>query len=100
MKPIYEHDCETCIYMGRVTMKKRKFDLYYCGYREGRSTVIARYGVLGDYLSGLSHSYNGPLKEAALRAIKRGFLHKEYWERDTAWFNELPAEKKKELKGW
>ena len=100
MKPVHEHDCETCIYMGTITRKKRKFDLYYCGYRPGRSTVIARYGKLGDYLSGLSHSYNGPLKTAALLAIKKGFLHKEYWERDTAWFNELPPEKKKELKGW
>lgn len=71
--------------MGTITRKKRKFDLYYCGYREGRSTVIARYGKLGDYLSGLSYSYEGPLKEAALRAIEKGYLHKECWERDTAW---------------
>lgn len=71
--------------MGTITRKKRKFDLYYCGYREGRSTVIARYGKLGNYLSGLSYSYEGPLKKAALRAIEKGYLDKEYWERDTAW---------------
>lgn len=36
--------------------------------------MIARFGVDGDYLSGMRFATDGPLKEAKTRAIVAGFL--------------------------
>jgi len=48
MKPIYEHYCDNCVFLGTYNNK----DLYYCPV--GRTTVIARNSSdPGDYQSGM-----------------------------------------------
>jgi hypothetical protein len=95
--PVHEHDCDDCVYLKTVTKSKIKYDLYFCSIRDGRSTVIARYGSDGDYLSGLSFAYNGLLKKAAMLSMERGLLDEYEYAKQIAWtFN--PRVKKK-LKG-
>ena len=69
--PRYKHDCEDCIFLGHF----EEYDLYYCpDDNPVLTTVIARYGDIGDqYMSGLSSSCS-PLMEAKGRARKRGFV--------------------------
>ena len=40
----YNHDCDTCIFMGNF----EKYDLYFCPTSK---SLIARYGEYGDYKS-------------------------------------------------
>jgi hypothetical protein len=75
--PQFEHDCDCCHFLGRHVDPEtsQKMDLY--AHTSGRSpTVIARTGIDGDYMSGLSFSYGGlaPLTEARKRAQAAGFL--------------------------
>lgn len=65
----YEHDCDQCKPLG----VHDEFDLYFCE-QHGMPTVIARFGVDGDYLSGMCFATDGPLREAKTRAIVAGFL--------------------------
>jgi hypothetical protein len=80
----YKHDCSRCVYLGeyRYTGCNERYgvdvlDLYFC---PGEPTVIARYGVDGEYSSGLIfalHSlergeYDAPLYEAFCRAQMMG----------------------------
>ena len=46
-KPRYEHDCTCCTFLGGY----QEYDLYHCG--QDSPTVIARFGELGDYKSGI-----------------------------------------------
>lgn len=55
----YQHDCDNCSFLANVTVPKAfknygygdTMDLYHCvGFDD---TVIARFGVDGDYMSGL-----------------------------------------------
>jgi hypothetical protein len=63
-KPIFEHDCEKCIFLGHY----EGYDLYFC---KNEPTVIARYGENGDYMSGLIFADINPvLGEAKRRAIE------------------------------
>jgi hypothetical protein len=45
--PLYDHDCDACTYLGTVD----GHDLYFCDGTD--KTLIARYGIDGDYKSGL-----------------------------------------------
>lgn len=64
----YAHDCGECVFLGT----EGKHDLYFCG---ANPTVIARYGVDGDYLSGLPLVPMVPvLAVAASHALDRGLL--------------------------
>lgn len=64
----YRHDCEECVFLG----VHEKYDLYFCG---ANPTVIARYGVDGDYLSGLALvPHVAELAVAAELALCRGLL--------------------------
>ncbi len=71
-KPRYEHDCESCTFLGQFY----EYDLYFC-LKGHLSTVIARYGHEGyEYLSGIA-GIGGmpPLTKAAYRAIEKGLLN-------------------------
>lgn len=76
--PIHEHDCDHCIFLGVFI----NHDLYYHKGKEGysRGSVIARYGSLGDYYSGLFFGYydrndlNSPIGEAFRRAVELGYV--------------------------
>jgi hypothetical protein len=78
-KPLYTHDCESCLYLGQYEDK----DLYYCsgGFT---NTVIARYGNDGpEYMSGMIFAINGHnpnLVEAYKRANLLGLDMREYTE--------------------
>jgi hypothetical protein len=64
----YAHDCEECVFLGTHD----RYDLYYC---DATPTVIARYGIDGDYLSGLLIASTVPvLAIATVRAITAGLL--------------------------
>ena len=71
LKVRFEHDCENCTYLGPYS----NFDLYVCIDKHGFiQTVVARYGRLDDYKSGLAFvQYNPSLLEALIRAKALGF---------------------------
>jgi hypothetical protein len=90
----YEHDCDTCVFLGRFScdgIYAGSYDLYYhaetpSGVLYDNETVIARFGEFGDYYSGMHFaqpyvSIDGtqqpgiaPLVEAKRRAIERGLI--------------------------
>ena len=68
----YEHDCDVCVYLGRY----KEYDLYFCNNHT--PTVIARYGIHGEYLSGMRFARpdsTTSLYEAKKRAIKYGIYN-------------------------
>ena len=76
-KPLFEHDCEGCIFLGSYQCKRfGPVDLYFCGKKSGNNnTVIARYSSEGpDYGSGMIFALleKQPYKEALDRAVARG----------------------------
>lgn len=83
-KPVHDHDCDACTYLKTVNIDNRVYDLYHCLQGSTRHTVIARYGVDGDYLSGLSCSDDGILRRAAYAAIEAGLLTYKRWLAATA----------------
>jgi hypothetical protein len=50
IKPLHEHDCDCCEYHGQVASHAMLLDVYFCPQSDN-GTVIARYGVDGDYFS-------------------------------------------------
>lgn len=69
-KPLFEHDCNECVFLGLFMSKKyeasifdhRNYDLYFCN-QGGLFTVIARYGNDGhSYISGLPFAKHGVVK--------------------------------------
>ena len=76
-KPLYEHDCEACIYLGA----HNSIDLYLCPHEIGGPTVIARYSSYPpDYTSGMCFARpdgNKNLYEARLRAIAKGLINED-----------------------
>jgi hypothetical protein len=75
--PIHQHDCSHCDFLGLYDYKGITYDLYYHkGKHPYDTTVIARYGVDGEYYSGLCFAEKGhqPLAEVLRRAIEQG-LH-------------------------
>ena len=87
-KPIHEHDCDECIYLGTVDSR----DLYVCR----GATVVSRWGEYGAYSSGLWASWNGSLRIAADRAIEKGLLSYDRWWEETTILRE--DEQKRKLK--
>jgi hypothetical protein len=76
----HEHDCDNCEFLGTWTGamhyddKPKSYDLYVCN-GPFEKTVIARYGSMGDYSSGLCFvAGNRALTEAFLRAERLGIL--------------------------
>lgn len=70
-KPIHEHDCNRCIFLGNYNGE----DLYFCPGVKYESTIISRSGIDGDYGSGLCFANRSEnLGEAALRAYTLGLL--------------------------
>lgn len=72
----YTHDCDICIPLGTWDDSTRHYDLYaHPDARDALTTVIARHGEDGEYLSGLSFVGKVPaLTEAYARAIQRCLL--------------------------
>jgi len=67
----YQHDCDCCVALG----EHEEYDLYFCKQGGFEDTVIARYGVDGDYTSGMVFAKCfGPLAIAKERAIKQGLM--------------------------
>jgi hypothetical protein len=84
-KPLFDHDCSNCQYLGRYTVSQyycdftngtKDVDLYFCTQGGMLNTVVARFGNEGsDYISGLYCSDNNViLSEAKERAVKLGLL--------------------------
>ncbi len=52
--PHHVHDCDQCIYLGSNKLafdeEREQWDYYFCEKCDG-GTLIARYGINGDYLS-------------------------------------------------
>ena len=72
MKPIHEHDCDCCIFLGNS--KDGKTDLYYHN-SAAEETVIARFGSDGDYYFGMCFVGRQPyLTEAYELAKQRNLL--------------------------
>lgn len=95
MKPVFEHDCERCVFLGTVQRPAKygpgrrehgpddpeataPFDLYFC---PGEPTIIARWSSDGpDYMSGICFGVSAlvegregyPLRDAFERARERG----------------------------
>jgi hypothetical protein len=51
--PARAHDCEACVYLGtrKLEVDNRTYDFYFCAEGNGDGTLIARYGLDGDYKS-------------------------------------------------
>jgi hypothetical protein len=68
----YSHHCTDCVFLGQF----QEFDLYYCSApRSNHPTVLAVFGVGGDYHSGLNFGWGQmeELVEARKRAQALGF---------------------------
>ena len=50
--PYHIHDSDSSVYLGSEEKNNTKYDYYYAAQLNG-STVIARFGEDGDYISGL-----------------------------------------------
>ena len=76
--PIYEHDCDVCIYLG-IYQLVADYDLYLC---EAHKTVVARWGSKGyQYDSGLALMPNNcAITVAARRALAYYMGIINYWE--------------------
>lgn len=71
--PKHEHDCDRCNFVGNYTHNGEELDLYHCVGGFDGETVIARYGEMGDYMSGLYFVDRNPaLAEALARAEALG----------------------------
>ena len=72
-KPRFVHDCVSCAFLGYFN----GHDLYFCPKQVGGPTVIARYGTLGKYCSGMPFATPEgipELYEAKKRAIAKGLI--------------------------
>jgi len=51
MKPVHEHDCESCIYLGTVKDGEDTVDCYVCKEHaiSSNGCIIGRHGVDGEY---------------------------------------------------
>lgn len=75
--PHWEHDCESCIYLGSVPHCDRQYDLYWCPPEGADATgnIVARHGIMGDYVSGMNWILREPiLATAAVMAMRQGHL--------------------------
>jgi hypothetical protein len=63
MEKFHEHDCTSCVYLGSEEIEftdfTEKLDFYYCPDEAGiPHTIVARYGIDGDYYSGLGFAFS------------------------------------------
>lgn len=72
--PLYKHDCNECIFLGRFNQK----DLYFCDQNKTLPTILVRHSSKdSDYTSGLEFGANAakdsesPVGEAYRRAKRR-----------------------------
>lgn len=82
--PRYEHDCDSCIFLGSYAYHNQVYDLYFCNQAVfSYPTVIARYGSEGpDYTSSLlvarilraDGDTTDPLAVALEHAVASGLL--------------------------
>lgn len=72
IKPIFEHDCDSCKFLG----VHNQHDLYFCPQSGSNPTVIARFSSNGpDYTSGMVFVGQIPeLTEAHRLATEKGLL--------------------------
>lgn len=72
MKPIHEHDCDVCTYLG----SDREIAIDYYIHKSDKPlemTLIARYGVMGDYMSGTYFYLSNPyINVAGNMALDQG----------------------------
>lgn len=73
LEPVHTHDCDTCLFLGGETVidasnNRIKYDYYVCA--EG-NTYVARFGEMGDYLSGPHPQANHPRLQAAHARAER-----------------------------
>jgi len=77
-KPLFEHDCDRCIFLGSHTIEETQADLYW---HDKDPTVIARYSSEpSDYSSGICFAFgeHSPfLKEAYIRAKEKNLVRPE-----------------------
>lgn len=53
-KPIYQHDCDCCTFLGNAQDEYGEYDLYH-HFNGDNSTIIARYSSEGsNYISGMN----------------------------------------------
>ena len=77
--PVHKHDCDRCIFLGGYYDKANDqlLDMYVCPLLIGEktaTTVIGRWGVDGQYFSGINFVGNIPvLTEAWERAADMGY---------------------------
>ena len=71
--PLFEHDCEYSVFLGYCLVDDDRYDLYHCKSHI-EHTVIARFGIDGDYFSGLMFAYDGPLKKALHIAMAKDLI--------------------------
>jgi hypothetical protein len=82
MKPVFEHDCKACVYLGTIKDKRDLYDLYYCPADLLGPTVIARWSSNGpDYMSGMvfgkyhaERDWWHPFGQAYMKARERGLI--------------------------
>lgn len=75
--PHWEHDCDRCIFLGSRPGSGREWDLYWCPPNPlmSKGNVIARHGIMGDYVSGMEWIDREPmLAVAAILAMRTGHL--------------------------
>lgn len=78
-RPLYDHDCSKCVFLGTGEHGSRVYDLYFCEQGHLVPTVIARASSdPHDYTSGFVLAFVDPvLREALERARKKGLVHGE-----------------------
>lgn len=68
MNPRYEHDCDSCVYLGQF----EQYDLYYCHHEP---TIVCRFSSEGpDYYSGLTFAVTSKrekYKVVLIRALRK-----------------------------
>ena len=82
-KPIYEHDCNECTFLGNYECEGTEYDLYFCKQNDMIDTVIARFGTDASYMSGMSTGMNdllngrenSPLATAFKRAYEKQLIN-------------------------
>ena len=79
-KPLFQHDCEKCVFLGSFNGE----DLYF--HPLPMITLVRRHGSEGwDYTSGLPLWNVDPiLGEAARRALEKGLISQEYLDKHRA----------------
>lgn len=79
--PHHTHDCKACISLGDFSFMGTDYDLYICNKQADGVTLVARYGIDGDYASmspkHITEDYHPCLREAKHRAIKEGLVQKD-----------------------